>query len=431
MGSTSHKMGKFETNQIDLNNDGKIILYQRPDVKNPKWQCRISVSGSTGYKIFSTKEVEQSKAERIALQKYEELYFKVKRGGSLKGIPFSKVFNEWKSSFLSIETPHKLLQVRQVETLGLGFFKSKPIDEISDKDVFEMMEYLKSLPVKSKSLTNSTDKLKPNSIRHYRTSMNHLFSYAKTMGYVVSIPNIPVPPTKANPRPHFTKQDWKILTEYMRKWVVSNTRGNRGVNGLDHKRHRERFYLQQFILILGNTGIRIGEMRNVRWVDLDKVEISVGDERLLFSVDGKTGKRSVIANTGVERYVKRIWEFRSKELGNDPDMNEPIFCHPNGKSVGSYKKGFITLLEGCDLRIANDGGNRTLYSLRHTYATMRINEVPVYQLAVNMGTSVQMIERFYSHARSTDPSFAVSMTKGNQSGLGTVLPFDYESDTYP
>jgi hypothetical protein len=160
----------------------------------------------------------------VALNEYEELYFKVKRGGSLKGIPFSKVFNEWKTTFLSVETTHKLLSV------------------------------------KSKSLTASTDKLKPNSIRHYRSSINHIFSYAKTMGYIDSIPDIPAPPTKANPRPHFSKQDWKILTEYMRKWVIDNTKGSPGVNGLDHKRHRERFYLQHFILIRGNTGIRIGGM---------------------------------------------------------------------------------------------------------------------------------------------------------------------------
>ena len=25
-------MGKFETNQVDVNEDGKVILYQRPDV---------------------------------------------------------------------------------------------------------------------------------------------------------------------------------------------------------------------------------------------------------------------------------------------------------------------------------------------------------------------------------------------------------------
>ena len=417
-------MGKFEVNQIDVNGDGRIILYQRPDVVSiPKWQCRISVSGSTGYKIFSTKEEEQSKAERVALEKYEELYFKVKRGGSLSGIPFSTVFNEWKASFLSTETDHRTAQVRHVEILGLGFFKSKPIDEITDKDTFEMMEYLKSLPVKSKSPTADTDDLQPNTIRQYRTSMNQIFKYAKTKGYIDAVPEVPAPSAKPNPRPDFSKQDWKILTDHMRKWVVENTKGNRGLNGLDHKRHRERFYLQQYILIMGNTGIRIGEMRNVRWIDLDKVEIAVGDERLLFAVNGKTGKRGVIANTGVERYVKRIWEFRSEELGYEPNMSEPIFCHPDGNPVGSFKKGFIQLLEECNLRVTSDGEKRTPYSLRHTYATMRINDVPVYQLAVNMGAAVEMIEKYYSHARTTDPSFAESMTKGNQTGSGRALPF--------
>ena len=89
-------MPKFETNQIDLNNNGRVILYQRPDVKNPKWQCRISVAGSTGYKIISTRETDQSKAERIALAKYEKLYFKVRRCGFLKGRPFNVVVTQRK-----------------------------------------------------------------------------------------------------------------------------------------------------------------------------------------------------------------------------------------------------------------------------------------------------------------------------------------------
>ena len=141
------------------------------------------------------------------------------------------------------------------------------------------------------------------------------------------------------------------------------------------------------------------------------------------AINGKTGKRGVIANTGVERYVKRIWEFRSEELGHEPNMSEPIFCHPDGNPVGSFKKGFIQLLEECNLRVTSDGEKRTPYSLRHTYATMRINDVPVYQLAVNMGAAVEMIEKYYSHARTTDPSFAESMTKGNQTGSGRALPF--------
>ena len=51
-------MSKFETNKVDVRGDGKVILYQRADVtSSPKWNCRISVTGSTGYKRFSTKTI--------------------------------------------------------------------------------------------------------------------------------------------------------------------------------------------------------------------------------------------------------------------------------------------------------------------------------------------------------------------------------------
>ena len=71
-------MSKFETNKVDVRGDGKVILYQRADVtSSPKWNCRISVTGSTGYKRFSTKTSDQKNAERIALDKYFELRQKV------------------------------------------------------------------------------------------------------------------------------------------------------------------------------------------------------------------------------------------------------------------------------------------------------------------------------------------------------------------
>jgi integrase len=43
------------------------------------------------------------------------------------------------------------------------------------------------------------------------------------------------------------------------------------------------------------------------------------------------------------------------------------------------------------------GKNRTLYSLRHTYATFALAEgVDIHTLARQMGTSTLMIERHYS-----------------------------------
>ena len=46
------------------------------------------------------------------------------------------------------------------------------------------------------------------------------------------------------------------------------------------------------------------------------------------------------------------------------------------------------------------GRERTIYSLRYTYATFRLeNGTNVYWLKQNMGTSVQMIERHYGQTK--------------------------------
>ena len=45
--------------------------------------------------------------------------------------------------------------------------------------------------------------------------------------------------------------------------------------------------------------------------------------------------------------------------------------------------------------------NRVFYSFRHTYATLALthDKVPIHTLAKQMGTSVLMIERHYSHLK--------------------------------
>jgi integrase len=45
------------------------------------------------------------------------------------------------------------------------------------------------------------------------------------------------------------------------------------------------------------------------------------------------------------------------------------------------------------------GDNRVLYSLRHTYATFALvnDGMDIHALAQQMGTSIGMIERHYSH----------------------------------
>ena len=50
-----------------------------------------------------------------------------------------------------------------------------------------------------------------------------------------------------------------------------------------------------------------------------------------------------------------------------------------------------------------DGQNRTLYSFRHTYATLELlkNSTDIHTLSKQMGNSAAMIERHYSKLTAT------------------------------
>ena len=73
----------------------------------------------------------------------------------------------------------------------------------------------------------------------------------------------------------------------------------------------------------------------------------------------------------------------------------------DGTQPYNLVNSFADCLEACDLSKSDkDGKDRSLYSLRHYYATQRILEgVSFGQLANQMGTSVLMIERHYSHLK--------------------------------
>src|SRR6476646_9910486 len=88
-------------------------------------------------------------------------------------------------------------------------------------------------------------------------------------------------------------------------------------------------------------------------------------------VRGKTGEREVVCMGHVERYIDRLKKLRSEEV-KKLNLDEPIFYHPDGRPIGSFKKGFEQLLDEAGVLHGSDGKKRVPYSLRHTYATMRI-----------------------------------------------------------
>jgi integrase len=181
----------------------------------------------------------------------------------------------------------------------------------------------------------------------------------------------------------------------MKRWVKE---------GKPLGKYRDRFLLQQYVLLMSNSGVRVGEMRNLKWEDVYSTPED-DDTSFILRVRGKTGLREVVLNPGSDVYLKRLFDLRKEELeGSPPPPNEFVFLsRRTGKPYSTFKTSFNSMLKYCEITVEKDGLNRTIYSLRHFYGTQRLRgNINPYILSKQMGTSVEMIEKYYSHAMTKD-----------------------------
>ena len=388
---------KWEQKQeIHSKDYGDIVLYTRSDTKHNKYYCRIKIKGSTGYRKFGTDEVDPRLALNVAEKKYRELMLLQERTGKIHHKSFMAVMGEWKDTqLLSSNKDPKLVKdyVEKMTRYAVPFFKRfSGLAEVREIHLEQWIDYRRINYLRSRP--------KDTTIARELAGIKQVFEYAFTREYLPSRLKFPVISATPNPRPAFTLRQYRRLYRGLNK-SLSNVVG--------HPAHyRSRFYLKHNVLVLANSGVRIGELRNLTWADIEPRSDSTG---IVMYVRGKTKKRrQVIPQPATEKYLNRIKDFRQEELGCDVPPNEPVFCSSDGNSVESYKKGFKTLLDSIDLRFDDEGNPFTLYSLRHTYATLRIiNGVAHYFIASNMGTSVEMLMNFYGHL--VNESVADEITK--------------------
>ena len=135
-------------------------------------------------------------------------------------------------------------------------------------------------------------------------------------------------------------------------------------------------------------------------------------DRLVFTVRGKTGERELVCNAGVETWVAELRAYRETELAAGVSPSETIFSRRNGSPILSFKKSFNQALLKAGVLFGSDGKKRTPYSLRHTYATMRLSErCQRVSTRGQHGTSFDLLEDFYGKKRVRDPKMATELTK--------------------
>jgi integrase len=167
--------------------------------------------------------------------------------------------------------------------------------------------------------------------------------------------------------------------------------------------------LRDYVEMLLYTGMRHGtEAMGICWNNIEW-HTHKGVRYLRIWVNGKTGGRWLIAKHAAVDVLQRLHSRQECLMHvNFEDLlksknKHTVFAYSNGMQPHDLRGTFRLLMKDSGLLKDAVGQNRTLYSLRHTYATLELLEhgTDIHTLAKQMGNSAAMIERHYSKLTPT------------------------------
>jgi integrase len=368
---------------------GKATLYKRPE--SSCWQMRFRLTnGKWHSQSTNTADLEQAKqnAERI----YQTAIVKSDIGLT----PITKTFKQ----IAVIE----LANMAQALASGSGkrtyrdytfainkylipFFGSYAIEKITTELIRDFESW--RVAVMGKIPMASTK-------RNHSSAYIRVINLAKEKGIIASTAVVPMLDSKgekSKPRPAFSDRELDDLLAFIPKWIA--------MSYADRTRQM-RILCYAYIEFLVNTGVRHGtEALPLRWKHLQWHW--VGEKKYLrIWVSGKTGPRYLIAKNEVIAVLEKLMRWQELPYATldeliDDKLDKLIFRMLTGEQLSNMENIFRNLMKHSKLMFDSGGQRRTLYSLRHTYATRSLAKgVDIHTLARQMGTSVLMIEKHYS-----------------------------------
>lgn len=383
-------MAKLSASTVSIN-DGDILLYKRK--RSSAWQAKFKI-GSRWVRT-TTKLDDLDKAKRAAKDLFTEYQFKQKHDvpvitrrfadvaryviadmrTALNGGGGKKVFEDY---------------ITALDRYLIPYFGKRHVGNIGYEDIKGFDTWRKAEMKRDP---------KASTINTHNSALNRVFTEAVTRGYMSKnqVPSLLNKGRDAERRPDFTREEYRSLTAHFPHWIADSRKG---------KSQDMRYLLRDYVLILANTGMRPGtETDNLLWQHV-RVFKDKGQEYLEMSVNGKTGRRDIICRANTVNYLKRIHERCDDIKGMafeqllKAKVAEPVFRLPDGTASMNLRQTFKAFLTEIGLlKCPRTGLDRTLYSLRHMYATFALIEdgMEIHTLAKQMGTSIAMIERHYSH----------------------------------
>jgi|SRR5665213_956146 len=409
---------------------GKVQLYRRGN--SSYWWCAASFGGKQ--RRSSTKEENLALARTVAEDWYLELRGKSRAGLLKTEKTFGQTADQFTKEYGIITEGQRSERWVEGHKIRLRlhlvpFFGELGVSEVTAGKVQEYRVHRATTPPVGgkqpvKMTKGEVPAYKPPSRSTLHDEVVTLRLVLKTAirhGWLGHLPDLSPPyrtQGKIVHRPWFSPDEYKQLYQATREYARTAR--------ADHRWEAEQ--LHDYVLFLGNTGLRPDEARNLEHRDVS-IEEEDGEKKILhIEVRGKRGVGYCKSMPGAVLPYQRLRDRpkpglsqtqrarrrRGEDLTQPAPAPEFAYPEPTDKVFpDDHKKMFNNLLERMKLKLDRDGKPRTAYSLRHTYICMRLMEgADIYQIAKNCRTSVEMIEKFYAaHIKSTLDATAINIRK--------------------
>jgi integrase len=368
--------------------NGRLVIFRRSgDVFYARIRIRVSPVKYI-WRSLGTTDVE--KAISLGRKLLFQLEHRAEQGFPLKSKSFSTIIDDY-IAYRERDHVHgrtsvgMLTQIIRVSKFWREYAGGLPIEAIDDKVLRDFIPWRRDYYSKFKVLPKNA-RLHPTDKTLQWDMMlgKAIIKWAHEQGFRGSqaLPTVTFTPKKKRVRPAFE------LWEYRQLWRTLFKRIN---DAKDERTRRSRELLRDYVLILANSGMRVGEANNLRIRDVIPFRDDKGRKNFRFIVRGKTGERDVILRSAVASRLDKIF---AKRGGEDP--NNFLFAMPDSSKVITLIDQLNAALKQGGIPTNGFGEKYSLYSLRHFYAVNALrNGVGVFEVARNMGTSVQIIQEYY------------------------------------
>jgi integrase len=363
--------------------DGAITLHKR-DGSNA-YQIYINLKGFKPIRK-SSGTANLDEAKNIATDLYDQSKYKIKQGVSIHNVEFSKMAERYLET-LDTKTNRTAIRKHKgakgtIDRYLNPFFKGKNLNEISIRHITNYKKWRNTNFLKWEPSDN-TIRLELNVLRMiYKTAIKD-GEISKT-----DMPDIELGSVDTNRRPHFTSSEVPKLDSKLREFIDRSP---------DDRILTSRMDLRDYSLLMLGTGCRPEELMQVGTNKIESYKTKSGESCYLISIKGKTNKqnaRQILADPVCKKIIdERVKRYKKLDIS----LKKSLW--PNHKDFSNIWGNFIKW-SGMEYNSQNE--KRVQYSLRHTYATERLQHTNDWgAVALQMGTSIKMLEKHYSHVKVT------------------------------